>query len=53
MNQNDYIVKAFESIGEALSHKETEISLLKYENENLKEKIKQIEEYIESYIKEE
>ncbi len=39
MSKNDYIVKAFESIGEALSHKDTEISLLKYEITRLKEEL--------------
>jgi len=39
MTKNDYILKAFESIGEVIAHKETEISVLKYEIEKLKEEL--------------
>jgi len=54
MNKQDmYLLEAFKSLGKVINHKDTEISLLKYENEKLKDKIKQIEEHIESYIKEE
>lgn len=46
MNKNDYLVKAFECLGEVIAHKDGEISILKYEIDNLKEKIEHLESYI-------
>ncbi len=42
MNKNDYLVKAFESIGKVLDLKETEILLLKHEVDNLRKQIQEL-----------
>ena len=47
MNEKYY--KVIEALGEIIISKDLDISVLKYENENLKEKIKSIEEYIDYY----
>ena len=44
--QDTYLLTAFKSLGEIINHKDTEISLLKYEVNNLKEKLKEIEDYL-------
>lgn len=43
MNKNDYLVKAFESIGKILDDKETEILILKHEVDNLRRKIQEMQ----------
>ena len=47
MNKN--YSKVIESLGEVIISKELDNSLLKYENERLKEKLKKIEKVLESY----
>jgi len=37
--QDTYLLTAFKSLGEIINHKDTEISLLNYEIERLKEKL--------------
>lgn len=47
MNKQDtYLLNAFRSLGEIISHKDAEISVLNYEVEKLKEKLESIEEYV-------
>lgn len=53
MTTNDYLVKAFQSLGQIIDYKDTEISLLQYEKKKLEEKIKSIEEHINSYYEKE
>lgn len=47
MNEKHY--KVIEALGEVIISKELDISVLKYENEQLKEKLKSIEQYINFY----
>lgn len=50
MNKQDtYLLEAFRSLGEIISHKDTEISLLKYEIEGLKEKLNNIDKHLDKY----
>ena len=41
--QDTYLLAAFRSLGEIINHKDTEISLLKYEIERLKEELEKVE----------
>lgn len=50
---NKNILKVIDELGNILSNKDNEILLQKYEIENLKKKIEQIENYIDFYSKEE
>ena len=50
MNKQDtYLLAAFRSLGEVSSHKDTEISVLNYEIDKLKEKLSDIEKHLDSY----
>ena len=48
---NEKYMKVIEALGEVIISKDLDISVLKYENEKLKAKLKEIEEYLESYKK--
>ena len=50
MSKNEKFLSVIESLGEIIVKKDLDISLLKYENERLKEKINSIEEHIDSYV---
>ena len=42
MNKNDYLVKAFETMGKVLGEKETDILILKHEIDNLRRQIQEL-----------
>lgn len=46
---NDKYMKVIETIGEILIKKDLDIELLKYDNEKLKAKLEQVEQYIDCY----
>lgn len=48
---SDKYLKVIEILGEAIMNNELKISVLEYENKNLKEKIKAIENKLNSYRK--
>lgn len=45
MTTNDYLLKAFQSLGEVIEHKDNEIRLLKYRIEELLKKEKEGKKY--------
>lgn len=45
-------LKVIEALGEILIKKDLDIDLLKYDNEKLKAKLKQIEQYVDCYCEE-
>ena len=47
----DNIVAVIEKLGEIIINSNTTISVLEYENKNLKERIERVEQYIEYYEK--
>ncbi len=47
--QDTYLLTAFKSLGEIINHKNTEIALLNYEINKLKEKLNDIEKHLDSY----
>ena len=50
MNKQDtYLLTAFRSLGEIINHKDTEITVLNYEIEKLKEKLSSVEKHLDSY----
>lgn len=51
--QDTYLLTAFRSLGEIINHKDTEISLLNYEIDKLKEKLSSIEKHLDSYYEKE
>lgn len=50
MNKQDtYLLTTFRSLGEIINHKDTEIAVLNYEIEKLKEKLSSVEKHLDSY----
>lgn len=49
---NEKYLKVIEALGDNLIKKDLDIDLLKYENEKLKAKLEQIEQYIDCYCEE-
>lgn len=46
---NNNYMKVIEALGEVITSKELDISVLKYENERLKEKLEAIEKHVNCY----
>ena len=49
---NEKYSKVIEVLGEVIISKDLDISILKYENEQLKQKLDSIEKYIDCYVSE-
>jgi hypothetical protein len=44
-------LKVIEALGEVIISKDLELSVLKYENERLKEKLDSVESYVNNFVK--
>lgn len=49
--KDTYLVESFKTLGAVINYKDMEISSLKYENKQLKEKLASLEVYVESLSK--